>query len=150
MPFDRLIRAVDTWAGDHREHVVKAQIGNSRFVPQFMEYSKTLKPSEFDAQMATASIVVAHAGMGTIISATEFGKPMILLPRRGNLKETRNDHQISTAKWLATKPGMTVAYDESELAILLTREVTRVSEASKPSVASADMIQALREVVGRL
>jgi UDP-N-acetylglucosamine transferase subunit ALG13 len=150
MPFDRLIKAVDAWARDHREQAVEAQIGNSEFVPQFMACTKTLTPSEFAARMASASIIVAHAGMGTIISAAEFGKPMILLPRRGALRETRNDHQIATAKWLAAKPGISVAYDDSELADILTREISRVTEVGLSSAAPAEMIQALKGIVGRL
>lgn len=150
MPFDRLIKAVDAWSRDHREQAVEAQIGNSEFVPQFMAYTRTLTPSDFAKRMTAATVIVAHAGMGTIISAAEFGKPMILLPRRGALRETRNDHQIATAQWLAAKPGISVAYDDSELADILTRETARVSEVGLSSAAPADMINALRGIVGRL
>lgn len=150
MPFDRLIKAVDAWAGNHREYEVEAQIGNSAYEPQFMAFSKTLTPSEFAARMAEASVVVAHAGMGTIISAAEFGKPMVLLPRRGNLRETRNDHQIATAKWLASKPGISVAYSEDELAEILTRESSNLAEVGLSSAAPETMIAALREIVGQL
>lgn len=150
MPFDRLIKAVDAWAGDHREQTIEAQIGNSEYVPRFMSYSRTLTPSDFAAHLIEASVVVAHAGMGTIISAAEFGKPMILLPRRGKLRETRNDHQIATAKWLATKPGISVAYGEEELAAILTRETSSLSGVGLSSAAPVVMIDALRKIVARL
>lgn len=150
MPFDRLIKAVDAWACDHREQAVEAQIGNSDYVPQCMAHYRTLSPADFAARMRAASVVVAHAGMGTIISAAEFGKPLVLLPRRGALRETRNDHQIATAKWLAAKPGISVAYDESELADILTREIVRVSEVGLSSAAPAEMIQTLKGIVERL
>lgn len=150
MPFDRLIKAVDLWARDNREQIIEAQIGNSDYVPQFIAYSRILSPSVFAARMGEASVVVAHAGMGTIISAAQFGKPMVLLPRRGNLRETRNDHQIATAKWLASKPGIHIAFDEHELAEILTRETYRLSEARLSSDAPDAMIAALKGIVGQL
>lgn len=150
MPFDRLIKAVDAWARDHRGQTIVAQIGNSDYAPRFMEYTKLLTPSEFTARMADASVVVAHAGMGTIISAVEFGKPMILLPRHGALRETRNDHQIATARWLASKPGISVAFSEDELPEILTRESSGLSEMGLSSAAPEAMIVALRKIVGQL
>lgn len=150
MPFDRLIKAVDAWARDHREQTVVAQIGDSDYAPRFMEYSRTLPPAEFNARMAEASVVVAHAGMGTIISAAEFGKPMILLPRRGDFRETRNDHQFATAKWLASKPGISVAFSEVELSEILTRESLGLSEVGLSSAAPEVMIASLRKIIGQL
>ena len=39
----------------------------------------------------------------------------MLLPRRGELRETRNDHQVATLNWLRGKPGVHAAFDEQEL-----------------------------------
>lgn len=150
MPFDRLIRAVDNWARDHPQYEVVAQIGNSGFVPQVMEYHQTLPPSKFARTMAAASVVVAHAGMGTIISAAEYGKPMVLLPRRGDLRETRNDHQIATAKWLETKSGISVAYHESELDELLERQMSKLSDVGLSGTAPVAMVAALKSIVSNL
>lgn len=115
MPFDRLILGADSWCQSHPSARVIAQIGDSKLTPAAMETYRTLPPQRFTALLAEADIVVSHAGMGTIISAAEFRKPLVLLPRRGALRETRNDHQVATVNWLRTKPGIFVADDESVL-----------------------------------
>ena len=145
MPFDRLIRAVDNWARDHPQYEIVAQIGNSDFVPQFMTYHQTLSPSQFALTMAAASVVVAHAGMGTIISAA-----MVLLPRRGDLRETRNDHQIATAKWLEAKSGISVAYHELELNEMLERQMSKLSDVGLSGTAPVAMVAALKSIVSNL
>ena len=53
--------------------------------------------------------------MGCIITALEAGKPILVFPRRGDLKETRNDHQVATAKYFATEGRIAAAFDETEL-----------------------------------
>ena len=60
-------------------------------------------------------LIVAHAGMGSIITALEYGKPIIVLPRRGQLRETRNDHQFATAKHFSQQGRITAAFDERDL-----------------------------------
>jgi UDP-N-acetylglucosamine transferase subunit ALG13 len=115
MPFDRLVIGMDAWAAKHRDHVVTAQIGESSYAPKAMAAVNSLPPAQFVQRVREADLVVAHAGMGSVISAAEYGKPMVLLPRRGDLRETRNDHQMATVKWLALKEGIFVAQDESKL-----------------------------------
>lgn len=115
MPFDRLTRAVDTWAGAAGRDDVFAQIGPTDYAPEHMQWTKFLEPDEFRAKVESASALIAHAGMGSIISALELGKPILVMPRRGDLRETRNDHQIATAKRFGEMGRVEVAFDEDEL-----------------------------------
>jgi UDP-N-acetylglucosamine transferase subunit ALG13 len=110
-PFDRLIRAVDEWARLHPRIDIFAQIGNSDFRPKHIDYTKFLEPAEFNRVMQAASVIVAHAGMGSIISALELGKPIVVMPRHGALCETRNDHQVATAKRFGAQGRVVVAQD---------------------------------------
>ena len=66
--------------------------------------------------MVAADAIVAHAGMGTILTALELGKPLLVLPRRASLGEHRNEHQLATARRFADTGRLAVAFDESELA----------------------------------
>ncbi|MEO6566652.1 MAG: glycosyltransferase, partial [Casimicrobiaceae bacterium] len=68
-----------------------------------------------DDLMRQAELIIAHAGMGSIVSALRYQRPIVILPRRADLREHRNDHQLATAKWLATRPGVHVAWDTEEL-----------------------------------
>ena len=115
MAFDRLIHAVDEWAGSRGRTDVFAQIGQSDYRPKFIKAVQFLDPPEFRERVRSASLVVAHAGMGSIITALETGKHIVVMPRRERLGETRNDHQVATAKHFEQRPNIIVAYDESEL-----------------------------------
>jgi len=114
MPFDRLIIAVDEWAKDSGYEVF-AQVGQTQYIPQHIDWCNNLTPEQFLKKIRDASAVVSHAGMGTIITALELGKPIMIMPRRGDLRETRNDHQIATVKYFTTFDRVEVVMDEKEL-----------------------------------
>jgi len=115
MPFDRLVRAVDAWASIGSRERVLAQIGRGEYRPKHLEYVAFLDPPAFRETLAKAHAVVAHAGMGTIITALELRKPILVMPRRGDLGETRNDHQLATARRLHALGLVEVALNEAEL-----------------------------------
>ncbi len=87
MPFDRLVEAVDRWASIRNRDDVFAQIGQSGYRPQRLECRQLLEPDEFRRRYQTAAAVVAHAGTGSIITALQMGKPIIIMPRRASLME---------------------------------------------------------------
>jgi UDP-N-acetylglucosamine transferase subunit ALG13 len=113
--FDRLVRTVDDWAGVRGRSDVFAQIGPSDYRPRHFVASRFLDPAEFRGRIKAARLVVAHAGMGSIITALEQGKPIIVMPRRADLREQRNDHQLATAGYFARQGRIIVAFDEREL-----------------------------------
>jgi len=115
MPFDRMVRAIDAWAGRHTCNKVFAQVGRSRYKPRHVQYSSFLEPPSFRAFMKNAGYIVSHAGMGTIITAMEMRKPIIVMPRRADLGETRSDHQIDTVNRLRGFGGIHVTDDEEEM-----------------------------------
>src|SRR5690349_506002 len=87
MPFDRLVRCVDHWAAGRGRRDVFAQIGPTAWRPENIEFVQFMEPPEFRARVTEAKAVVAHAGMGSIITALELGKPILVMPRRGDLRE---------------------------------------------------------------
>jgi len=80
-----------------------------------------LEPPAFNEYLAASEMVVGHAGMGTILSALQNSKPILVMPRRGQLGETRNDHQMATARQLLKLGKVHVAFDEEELLTCLDR-----------------------------
>ena len=121
LPFDRLVRAVDDWAGRRGRQDIFAQIGASRWTPSHLPHRNFLPPDEFTQRFAEARVIVAHAGMGTILSALRWEKPILVMPRRAALGEQRNDHQLATARHLSELGRVSVAMDESELCDWLER-----------------------------
>lgn len=149
MPFDRMVRAVDEWAGRRGRTDVFAQIGPHAWEPRHIAYSQFLEPEAFRAKVEEASLVVAHAGMGSIITALELGKPIIIMPRRGDLKETRNDHQLATAREFQAQRRVVVAFDEGELSARMD-ELDGVSATERiSSRASGELTESLRAFVER-
>jgi UDP-N-acetylglucosamine transferase subunit ALG13 len=115
MAFDRLIRTVDDWALRRQRDDVFAQIGPTELKTRHIATTRFIDPQEFRRRVGEARIVIAHAGMGSIITALELGKPILVMPRRGDLYETRNDHQIATARQFQRSGRIAVAMNEPEL-----------------------------------
>src|SRR5687768_7811288 len=128
MPFDRMVRVVDEWAQANQRTDVFAQIGETEWKPGYIAYSKFLQPPEFTKRFSSATTIVSHAGMGTILSALQWEKPILVMPRRATLGEQRNEHQLATARRLSELGKVTVAMDEADLRARLDRlEIGRAS-----------------------
>jgi UDP-N-acetylglucosamine transferase subunit ALG13 len=143
-PFDRLIRAVDEWAAARARTDVLAQIGGGAFRPKYVQFTDFMDPSEFNRVLRTASILVAHAGMGSIISALELGKPIVVMPRRAEFRETRNDHQVASAERFGAQGRIIVANDEQDLPQKLDLALTLGETARIDTQASPRLIATLR------
>lgn len=135
LPFDRLIKAMDGLAPSLSLPVI-AQTGKGSYVPQHMEARPKISPGEFEDLMREAQLIVSHAGIGTVLTAARVGKPVLLMPRRADLGEHRNDHQLATARSLAGRSGILIALDESELADRIAEglQFNQVSHQESPSV----------------
>jgi UDP-N-acetylglucosamine transferase subunit ALG13 len=148
LPFDRLLRALDTWAGIHREVPVIAQTGQSAARYPHLQTCPHLDQQAFARTFAAAQVVVAHAGMGTILTALDLGKPLILMPRRADLGEHRNDHQRDTAAQLAQLSNVTVVETSEALCVALTRALAGPTALDmRAAVASPPLIQAIRSFI---
>ncbi len=115
LPFDRLIQAVDEWAGDQRETNVFAQTGAGTYQPSHISSSEFLGVSDFNSRVENADLLISHAGMGSIITAMENSKPIVLIPRLAKFGEHRNDHQLATVSKFRKLSNVFVAENETEL-----------------------------------
>jgi UDP-N-acetylglucosamine transferase subunit ALG13 len=115
VPFDRMIKAVDEWASSQQGHDVIGQVGSTEYVATSMTTHESMSPAEYSKTFAAADLVIGHAGMGTIISAFEQGKRLLMMPRRASLGEHRNDHQLATIKRFGEYPGIVVAMEAEEI-----------------------------------
>jgi UDP-N-acetylglucosamine transferase subunit ALG13 len=147
LAFDRMIKAVDEWAGASGRTDVFAQIGPAVYRPRHIQSQEFITPAECRAKMIECTAMVAHAGMGTILTALELGKPLIIVPRRADLGEQRNDHQLATARRFAELGRVTVAFDEAELMAKLD-ELGRVAVGARISPhASPRLLAAVRAFI---
>lgn len=148
MPFDRLVKVVDHWARANGRGDVFAQIGQSEYHPLNIEWTQFLSPQEFKHRYETAKVIVAHAGTGSLITALQLGKPILIMPRRASMRETRNDHQVATSEQFRRFDSVTVAWDENEL-IEKLQSIDNLRGESKgiESHASHELIKAMREFI---
>src|ERR1700761_8685645 len=109
LPFDRMIQAIDSWAAGRQFAEVFAQIGPAKYRPKNLAWAEFLDANECRKKTEEADVVVAHAGMGSILTALELGRPVIVMPRLSVLGEHRNDHQLDTAKKLLAQGRIFVA-----------------------------------------
>ena len=149
MPFDRLIRAVDEWALSQSDNAVEffAQVGPDGYQPKAMPWTEFIEPAEFKKRVEWCDVLIAHAGMGSILTALQAGKPILVLPRKGELRETRNDHQIATAKRFRDMGKVAVAMEESDLAGELTRLRELGATGRISAYASPQLVNALRDFI---
>ncbi len=145
LPFDRLVRAVDAWAERAGRSDVVGQIGPSAYRPRAIEAFDFMEHDRFRALQAQCSLMVSHAGMGSIITAMELGKPIILLARDHLRGEHRNGHQTSTIRHFAQLPGVYAAEDEHGIAGLLDRADTLVARPILSDTAPHDITDALAD-----
>jgi UDP-N-acetylglucosamine transferase subunit ALG13 len=115
LPFDRLVRAVDEIAPSFPEEIFLAQVGDGDYLPTNMEWVRNLKADAYAERVAACRLIVAHAGMGSLITAMEASKPIVILPRRLRFDEINTDHQIATAKHWVGRRGVYVAMEDSDL-----------------------------------
>ncbi|MGF1456543.1 MAG: glycosyltransferase [Alphaproteobacteria bacterium] len=122
LTFDRLVMAVDAWAKDHPSVDVFGQIsdlGPDNYAPRHFKWSARIEPADFERYCDEATLIVAHAGTGSIISALMRSKPVLVMPRRLALREHRNDHQLATVDHFKTRPGVFIADQAHEVGPLI-------------------------------
>lgn len=94
---------------------IYAQIGNSTYKPQHYAYKDFMDKKEFDATIAKADLVIAHSGVGTIITAIHAKKPVVVFPRLAKYKEHVDDHQLDIARAFEMKKYVLCCYENDDL-----------------------------------
>jgi len=149
MPFDRLIRAADAWAAEHPETPVLAQIGRGTFEPRHAKFVRLMPPADYARTVAEAQLFVAHAGMGSIITAIQSGKPLLMLPRLQALGEHNTDHQLATVRNVGNRAGLYPVDGDAVLGAEIDRLLASGSEAPAPisPFASEELLSNIRAFV---
>ena len=147
LPFDRLVKAVDEWAMSQDRSDIVAQVGETSYQPKRLDARSTLSGDEFRQFVEAADLVIGHAGMGSIITALELGKRIIVMPRRADLGEHRNDHQLATARHMAAQNVVSVAEDETELVVLLNELKPDESKEPIPPHASDTLLNLISKQI---
>jgi UDP-N-acetylglucosamine transferase subunit ALG13 len=145
LPFDRLVSAVDEWA---RRRAVRpdvlAQVGAGRADYGSLRCVRSLDGARYAEAVSTARLVVAHAGIGTILTVLDRGIPAIVMARDDRRGECRNDHQIQTARQLERMGLVTVVWSEAELPALIERALEQPPGCRAARQRNTDLVDYLR------
>lgn len=145
--FDRMLRVIDAWARENNRRDVFAQVGVGAWKPSYMDSVDFLEPREFKRRFDEASLIISHAGMGTILSALLQGKPILVMPKLASLGEHRNEHQTATARRMMEMGKVNVAFDEAELRAKLDHLDALIPREKIPPVATGPLIDGLRSFI---
>lgn len=117
---NRLLKTLDQYVekGVIQEQIM-AQIGYSDYLPKWYKYVKFLDKKEFDAMIQKADVVISHSGVGSIISALNARKPVIVYPRLAKYREHIDDHQTEIAYAFSKKNYVLCCREEDDLWELL-------------------------------
>jgi beta-1,4-N-acetylglucosaminyltransferase len=149
LEFTRLIKKVDEIAPKLGEEVVM-QIGSVTYEPQHASYFRYTSYQENLAYFQKASLIIGHGGIGTILNALRFQKPIVIVPRRIQFGElSRDDHQVEIAQRLAGNPLVEVVYDVDDLESSVKRMLEKSKEVGKgkTSPEREALIKTLRDFV---
>lgn len=144
-PFDRLIKFIDEWSSVSGYTDIEAQISKASYIPRNFPWFDFIPPNVFDERFKNADLIISHAGMGTIISALQYSKPIIVMPRLAKYKEHRNDHQLATATSFSQLNYVKSVYNQQELFKALNDRSTLVPAPPISPFASSDLIGAISQ-----
>lgn len=114
--FDRLLEAIDQGIRLREiDEPVFAQTGNSNYVPELFKHHTFLPFDEMVESIKKADIVVAHAGVGSVLLCLSLDKIPIAFPRLMKLGEHLDDHQLEFTRRMETQKKILAAYDEQDL-----------------------------------
>jgi UDP-N-acetylglucosamine transferase subunit ALG13 len=146
-PFDRMVKTIDAWAAERGRTDLFAQIGAGAWQPHNIPFACFLSPPDFKKRFLQASVIIGHAGMGTILTALDYGKPILVMPKKASLGEQRNEHQLATARHMMGLGNVTVAFDEDDLREKLDHLDDLIPRAKIPPVANGPLIDGLRSFI---
>ena len=118
--FERLIDSIAKWNARNPGIRIVVQHGNAHAIDG-VECSAFLAPERFHELLATASAVVCPGGPGAIMETRAAGLRPIVMPRRGDLGEHVDNHQLAFSRFLADHDLITLAEQDADLALALDR-----------------------------
>ncbi len=118
-PFDRLLSVVERF--DVAEDIL-VQHGPSALRPPGARCVEYLPFDDLSRAVSDARVVVAHAGVGSILLCLTHGRTPLVVPRLPSLGEVVDDHQLVLARRLALSGAVTCVENADDLPELVRRQ----------------------------
>lgn len=128
------------------------QRGYSNYIPQNAKFFNFVPFDQAVEYIRTSNLVISHAGIGTIILCQKIGTPLIIIPRRKELGEHFNNHQLEIVEALKNRKygNLYPLEDETHL----EEKILEILKKEKSSLSSENqgrkqLIKTIREFVER-
>lgn len=134
-PFNRLMKALDELIekGIYKPEEVYIQSAYYDYIPQKAKYCKLLPPDEFIFLIKTASVVITHAGVNSILTCMQQNKHFLVVPRLKQYGEHVDNHQKEIAQVMEEQFNVLVLKDTSNLADYIQMASTHTYIPWKPN-----------------
>jgi beta-1,4-N-acetylglucosaminyltransferase len=147
-PFDRLVRSADEMASLVEETVV-IQRGVSRYTPVASRYFDFADDVQMRKWLSEAGVVVSHGGAGSILSALQARKLLVIVPRLKHYGEVFDDHQLELGEAIAGTGRAVCLTDVTP--IRLKDAIDQASQVREvPSAGDPPLVTALRQHLASL
>ena len=103
------------------------------YIPQKAKYCKLLPPDEFIYLIKTASVVITHAGVNSILTCMQQNKHFLVVPRLKQYGEHVDNHQKEIAQVMEEQFNVLVLKDTSNLADYIQMASTHTYIPWKPN-----------------
>ena len=115
-PFTRLLEEVEKLIKNKviNEKVI-VQAGHTKYTSKYMEIFDYLPKDELEKLIDETSILITHAGVGTIFDALKRDKKIIAVPRLKEYGEHTNNHQLEIVKEFEREKFIIPLYEISDL-----------------------------------
>lgn len=120
---NRLIEAMDQIAVELSEDVF-IQTGNSTYLPKHCQHKDFVDAEVLQKMISDCSVLVTHAGVGTIMRGISEKKPVVVVPRLAVYQEHVDDHQVQIAEAFAAKQCVLQCNDLEQLAFVIEKAKT--------------------------
>ena len=142
--FDRLLAVVERFGVD--EEVV-VQHGPSALRPKGARCVAYLPFEDLSRLVSDARVVVAHAGVGSILLCLTHRRTPLVVPRLPSLGEVVDDHQLLLARRLATSGAVACVENVDDLPELVRRTAREPDGGARSPVGESSLASDLRRYI---
>lgn len=147
--FNRLLKMVDDCViKKNISEKVICQSGYSTYKPKAITTISFLKVKQYNKYIEDASVIITHAGVGTILKAKEYNKPIIVVPRLKKYNEHVDDHQVQIADGFSKKGLVYKCNDEMDLEKLFY--IIKKNKLKKYDFNNSNFIEKMNNIINNL
>lgn len=143
-PFDRLMRAISSYAEESGEKVI-AQIGNTH-PKDNIECHRYLSHLEVTNYISSSDVVVCHGGYGSIRDSLALGARIVAVPRRVEFGECV-DNQVELVEAFSKEGVIIPVMDIEELPDAIAKARSMRIKGNNPSMLPGHIAKTIQDML---